>query len=822
MNTAKPQFDYQNFDLLIEASGSGYLARVTGSPAGEAAAKFRLPFSALELENFLLKIGRPRRGVRRLNSPEMDAAKVFGRRLFESVFGSEVFGCLRSSLDQTAAAGSAGLRLRLRLNAPELADLPWEYLYNPALNRFLVLAVETPLVRYIELPERIRPLGVQPPLKILVMLSAPVDYPPLNVEEEWRKLRQALAHLEKRGLVAVERLDGATLPALQRRLRQSSYHIFHFIGHGGYDESAHDGVLLLEDETRHSRKVSGQFLGTILHNHRPLRLAVLNACEGARASRTDPFTGTAQSLVQQGLPAVIAMQFEITDAAAITFSHEFYAALADGYPVDAGLVEARTAIFADGNDVEWGTPVLYMRAPDGKIFDLDGAPQPAPEIPKPKAAPITPPPVRETPKPKETSVPPPQKPSGPSRRPLLVAGIVLTLAVFVWLIYNNIDWSQSPRQGKPADKTRLSAADSLYTQYRNEGNALYQQKKYTEARDKFDAALQQKPNDGYATARKQACNERLAEQQKSYETYKAAGDRLFKQTEYARAKDQYEQALSYRDNDSYLTRQIKECDRLLLAAKRPPEVTPVIGAPTDMVRIPAGSFIMGDNNSNQDDEKPEQQIYVDAFYMDIYEVTVAKFKAFVDATGYKTDAEKNNDTKNWRHDVNGEIIGNERMNHPVIRVSWNDAQAYAKWAKKRLPTEAEWEYASRGGFSGIGGKPQYEYPWGNELSHERANYSGKEGKDQWDGTSPVGAFAPNSFELYDMAGNVWEWCSSLYTPYPYRRDDGRENLTASGQRVLRGGSWGNSTDDVRCAYRDWLMPADRDNYVGFRCVQDAR
>jgi len=445
MNHAKPQFDYQNFDLLIEPAGHAYVARVTNSPAGEAVTKFNVPFSALELENFLLKIGRPRRGVRRLNSPEMDAAKVFGKRLFDSVFGSEVFGCLRSSLDQTEAQGSAGLRLRLRLNAPELADLPWEYLYNAALNRFLVLAVETPLVRYIELPERIRPLAVQPPLKILVMLSSPTDYAPLDVEEEWMKLQNALGDLQKRKLVTLERLNEATLPALQRRLRQSQYHIFHFIGHGGYDESARDGVLLLEDETRHSRKVSGQFLGTILHNHRPLRLAVLNACEGARPSRTDPFTGTAQSLVQQGLPAVIAMQFEITDAAAITLSHEFYTALADGYPVDAALVEARTAIYAGGNDVEWGTPVLYMRAPDGKIFDIERTPPPPPirETPKPKVAPVSPPPRQplvEKPKP----MAPPQKPPGSPKRPLLLAGLVLTLAVFVWLIYKNVDWSQPP------------------------------------------------------------------------------------------------------------------------------------------------------------------------------------------------------------------------------------------------------------------------------------------------------------------------------------------------------------------------------------------
>ena len=108
----------------------------------------------------------------------------------------------------------------------------------------------------------------------------------------------------------------------------------------------------------------------MLHDHRSLRLAVLNSCEGARGGRTDPFSGTAQSLIQQGIPAVVAMQFEITDDAAITFAHELYEAVADGYPLDAAIAEARKAIRGQPNPVEWATPVLYLRAPDGRIFDI--------------------------------------------------------------------------------------------------------------------------------------------------------------------------------------------------------------------------------------------------------------------------------------------------------------------------------------------------------------------------------------------------------------------------------------------------------------------
>jgi tetratricopeptide (TPR) repeat protein len=367
---------YLDFDLIIERSADGYVARVFNSPAGQAKAAFREPFSDLEVENFLLRIGRSRHAVRRIESPEMASAKAFGGKLFNEVFAGDVRGCLRSSIDEAGRQGS-GLRVRLHLGqVPALADLPWEFLYNAGMNRFLGLSVETPVVRYLELPERIRPVSVKPPLRVLMMISSPTDYPQLDVEREFAKMNEALSDLEQRGLVTVERQQNATLSELQRRLRQSEYHIFHFVGHGGFDEQVDDGLLVLEDAEERGRRVSAQFIGTLLHDHRPLRLAVLNACEGARASRADPFAGTAQSLVQQGVPAVIAMQFEVTDEAAICFTREFYSALAAGYPVDAGLAEARKAIFAEVSEVEWGTPVLYMRAPDGRIFEVEQVSEP--------------------------------------------------------------------------------------------------------------------------------------------------------------------------------------------------------------------------------------------------------------------------------------------------------------------------------------------------------------------------------------------------------------------------------------------------------------
>ena len=363
---------YLNLDLLVEGPEPDYRVRVVASPAGESRpASFRVPFSDLEVENFLLKIGRPRRNVRRINTPQVTAIKDFGGSLFDAVFPPELR--INLAISQSRAdADDAGLRIRLRFSeCPELSELPWEYLYDSEHNRFLCLSDRTPLVRYLEVSDPVRVVPVTPPLRILVVIASPSDLQQLDSDQEWRNVTAALSQLGQRGRVEVVRLAQPTLSALQRQLRRNTYHIFHFIGHGGFDSQTQDGMLAMEDDHGRSRLVGGDDLGTLLHDHRSLRLAVLNSCEGARGDRSDPFSGTAQSLIQQGIPAVVAMQFEITDDAAITFGNVLYEAIADGYPLDAATIEARKAIYADGNLTEWGTPVLYLRAPDGHIFDIE-------------------------------------------------------------------------------------------------------------------------------------------------------------------------------------------------------------------------------------------------------------------------------------------------------------------------------------------------------------------------------------------------------------------------------------------------------------------
>jgi hypothetical protein len=202
------------------------------------------------------------------------------------------------------------------------------------------------------------------------MISAPSDLPPLDVETEWAKLREALAELQERGQIVLERLEQATLPRLQTKLRRGSFHVFHYMGHGTFDQDAQDGMLILEDDRGRSHAVSSQVMGTLLHDEPSLRLAVLNACEGAVASREAPFPGTAQTLLRKGIPAIVAMRAPITDEAAKIFAHEFYLALADNYPVEAALTEARKAIYREGDGQEWGTPVLYMHASDGALWQM--------------------------------------------------------------------------------------------------------------------------------------------------------------------------------------------------------------------------------------------------------------------------------------------------------------------------------------------------------------------------------------------------------------------------------------------------------------------
>ncbi len=260
-----------------------------------------------------------------------------------------------------------------------------------------------------------------------------------------------------------------------------------------------------------------------------------------------------------------------------------------------------------------------------------------------------------------------------------------------------------------------------------------------------------------------------------------------------------------------------------------------------MVMIKGGTFLMGADDG-MPYEAPVHEVLSDSFWMDEHEVTVAAFAEFVKATDYQTDAEQfgwsgvfNLKTGAWEHVAEADWQHPEGPDaapaspvEPVCQVSWGDATAYAKWAGKRLPTEAEWEYAARGGLVG------QRYAWGNELrpgGKPVANWwqgyfpAHNTGEDGFVGRAPVGSFQPNGYGLFDMAGNVWEWCADWYADDYYVQSPrvNPDGPAVSKERVMRGGSWmcaENFCTNYRVAARSHATPDSGLNNLGFRCVRD--
>ncbi len=223
--------------------------------------------------------------------------------------------------------------------------------------------------------------------------------------------------------------------------------------------------------------------------------------------------------------------------------------------------------------------------------------------------------------------------------------------------------------------------------------------------------------------------------------------------------------------------------------------------PLNMVLIPAGEFTMGKNTANPTDWQPEHNVHIDAFYMDKFEVTNKQYYEFCTQTKYPLP-------EFWG--MAQFKCGLEFPDNPVVGVNFSGAVTYATWAGKRLPTEAEWEYASRGGLAGN------NYPWGNQADSTMANFS-----KYYKSTLKVGSFKPNSYGLFDMAGNVWEWTSDNYSDnyYSVSSDQNPKGPSRGRFKVIRGGSWHSGGMCIQTYYRNGLSPSWIDFAVGFRCVK---
>ena len=341
---------------MIERVGNAYRARVLDSPAGDGKAAFRLP--AVSKSGGSSGGGR---GPRHLVSVEEGSPRETGAELFAAVFKGEVRDRWLQSL--TKLGEGHGLRLKLRLEGvPDLVGLPWELLYDPDQKSFLALKVETPVVRYLEVAAEPLPLKPPIPLKMLVVTANPEGTEALNIEREVREIQRALAPLGSRA--QIERLDRPSIADLENHLRDC--HVLHFIGHGSFDDRSGSGTLILEGRDGQPRTMDVHDLAGLLPQHHALRLVVLNACQGARHSDTDAFSGVAQGLVQKGVPAVVAMRHDIGDDAAILFAGTLYESLARGAAVHKAVTLGRKAIASDHGDA-WATPALYLRQ-DRTVF----------------------------------------------------------------------------------------------------------------------------------------------------------------------------------------------------------------------------------------------------------------------------------------------------------------------------------------------------------------------------------------------------------------------------------------------------------------------
>lgn len=350
--------DYTEFEITIQARvGDAFPIYVSCPLGGEAIGTLRLPSADPVFQELSRKLAA-------LDISEAELATI-GRMLFESLFDGRV----REVYDRSRGGLRSGQALRLVFNVAagerEVGALPWEFLHDPDWGPLGLQNAS--IVRYLPQPSAMPTLKT--PLPLRVLLSGAATPPKPDIERELGEVHQALADLERRDLVQIAVEPHLTPQKLQALLRQD-FHVWHFVGHGGFDREDASGRLYFEDATGDIEAISATQLGLLL-NGSGLRLIVLDACKSARLS-TYPFHSVAPALIRAQIPAVIAMQFSVPQEATRAFAGEFYRALAQGFPIDACVTEGRRSVMiASGlRRPDWGIPVVYTRARDGRLLEL--------------------------------------------------------------------------------------------------------------------------------------------------------------------------------------------------------------------------------------------------------------------------------------------------------------------------------------------------------------------------------------------------------------------------------------------------------------------
>jgi len=358
------------FRLDVVETGEQWVVTCT-TPHGKAVSRIPAPFSPdllhkalADIEKALIRSYSP--VTTRRAAPVDQVVREFGATLSDAVLTGDVRR-LFDRCRQDARERQTSLRILLDTDGPNVSVIPWEFTVDPnARDEYLALRV--PIIRSPHLIGPVSSSRVALPLRVLGVSARPADLPALDTQREREDISKAFWQRQTPGNVHIEWLEEDRWAELAEAIRSHPWHVLHIMSHGGFDPETGGGYIQLSGEDGTARPISAADLARLISENPSLRLIVLNACESAFSSAEEIFTSTAEKLVREGVPAVVAMQYEITDKAALVFASSFYGQIAQGVPVDRAMTLAREAVKMSDGSLEWATPVLFLSSEETQIF----------------------------------------------------------------------------------------------------------------------------------------------------------------------------------------------------------------------------------------------------------------------------------------------------------------------------------------------------------------------------------------------------------------------------------------------------------------------
>lgn len=783
---------YEDFEVQIFADREGFRAQ-----AGRAGESQRFNLNVQDLTERWKRLAVAFAGRDRSSPEEIKDAEALGGELFRAVFSGNI---LRAWGDALARADERnpreGVRLVLRVQESGLlASLPWELLFDADHQSLLALSEATPILRLPDVAERARLLPVRPPLRLLGVLAEPLGQPLLDLEGEWQAIEKALAPLRDRGLVEIERLVTPTLPKLRERLkREPAIHALHFAGHGVA------GALDLERNLRdrHREPALGQQLATLVGDAPHLRLVVINTCDGAKGFEGESTSSLAFHLARRGLPAIVALQSAVSDGAARLFAQSFYGEIARGNPLEAAVTEARNVLDAEHKGLAWAAPVLFLRAPSGHLFV-----QPAVRFTSHKARFVSDPTLCYF-----------LNVTNVSREPIEITHL--------WFegagkhISVNLKSRPLPHllEAEKAWSTWIPI-EALPESCRAEGFDHFQLRVSTgetfrSTRDVSMPPAGSVPGGEIQTVDKptsaiSAQGPFPAPARTLFDSMKSPRrelrSRLFRWVGRGGALlaifgSVWFVLLNFRDNQP-VPRKPSAPVRSDPRCPSPP------GLDFAFQWIKPGEFWMGapEGQGDRTTERPRHRVKLTkAFCVGAYEVT----------------------EKQWNEGAAGVSVetrpGEDR---PKVMITWTSVNEFIRLLNEREPganyrllTEAEFEY-----ISSAHGIAAFSFGDNRENLRVYGNFLGDE--DGYADLAPIGSFAPNQLNLFDLHGNAQEWVEDWFDLYP---KDGALLTDPQGPKmgtgkVRKGGSYETSAETCSAWSRSNSRPDRRQRDLGFRIAR---